>query len=161
LSKVIRWIGAASIAIAAVSVAGCGRAPTTSESWEDLAARPVRSPPDPQRIAGTYRRTEPATGTLALSRSGDAFRVVLAAAGRPDGGGTAADCRIGARGPLIDGSIRAVALPPEPTEDPADAWVVTPSETVTVRLEGREAIVWTRAEACPFGSNPSGRYVRE
>ncbi|WP_313575491.1 hypothetical protein [Brevundimonas sp.] len=159
-------IPASGLGLAAVLMA-CGPAPAEAPvAAPAVEAAPVTpaTAPAAERSAD-FRRTDPAQADLKLIEEGDEWRVVIRAGGVPNGGATAADCELQARGAQDrDDVIHAKLIPfeGELNELPA-ADIGADAPVVTVRVGPEGAFVEDSTAAgrfCGMGSDISGFYSR-
>ncbi|MGX8272256.1 hypothetical protein ACWQV9_06205 [Brevundimonas diminuta] len=153
----------------AAALMACGpapaEAPAAAPKAEDAAAAaPVTAPAVAERSAD-FRRTDPAQADLKLIEEGAEWRVLIRAGGVPNGGATAADCELQARGAQDrDDVIHAKLIPFEgEVNELTAADIGADAPVVTVRVGPEGAFVEDSAAAgrfCGMGSDISGFYKR-
>ncbi|MFB7879627.1 hypothetical protein [Brevundimonas diminuta] len=153
----------------AAALMACGPAPaeapsTAPKAKDAAAAAPATAPAVAERSAD-FRRTDPAQADLKLIEEGAEWRVLIRAGGVPNGGATAADCELQARGAQDrDDVIHAKLIPFEGEVNEltaADIGADAPVVTVRVGPEGAFVEDSTAANRfCGMGSDISGFYSR-
>ncbi len=153
----------------AAALMACGPAPAEApaaapKADDAAAAAPATAPAVAERSAD-FRRTDPAQADLKLIEEGAEWRVLIRAGGLPNGGATAADCELQARGAQDrDDVIHARLIPFEGEVNEltaADIGADAPVVTVRVGPEGAFVEDSTAANRfCGMGSDISGFYSR-
>lgn len=153
----------------AAALMACGpapaEAPAAAPKAEDAAtAAPSTAPAVAERSAD-FRRSDPAQADLKLIEEGAEWRVLIRAGGVPNGGATAADCELQARGAQDrDDVIHAKLIPFEGELNEltaADIGADAPVVKVRVGPEGAFVEDSTAANRfCGMGSDISGFYSR-
>ncbi|MGX5635048.1 hypothetical protein ACWKV8_01555 [Brevundimonas diminuta ATCC 11568] len=153
----------------AAALMACGpapaEAPSTAPKAEDAAAAAPATAPAVAERSADFRRTDPAQADLKLIEEGAEWRVLIRAGGVPNGGATAADCELQARGAQDrDDVIHAKLIPFEGEVNEltaADIGADAPVVTVRVGPEGAFVEDSTAANRfCGMGSDISGFYSR-
>lgn len=111
---------------------------------------------------GRYEATGPIGATLELSGPVDGhWQVELRGGALPDGGATAADCELRARGPLERGRIDAAVVPFEGVlMSVTAADLARHPARVRITLEGQRAMVEADTGLCAMGAEFDGEYRR-
>ncbi|MCZ4106773.1 hypothetical protein O3U67_01625 [Brevundimonas diminuta] len=140
-------------------------APAAAPKAEDAAAAAPATAPAVAERSADFRRTDPAQADLKLIEEGAEWRVLIRAGGVPNGGATAADCELQARGAQDrDDVIHAKLIPFEGEVNEltaADIGADAPVVTVRVGPEGAFVEDSTAANRfCGMGSDISGFYSR-
>jgi len=153
----------------AAALMACGPAPAEApaaapKADDAAAAAPATAPAVAERSAD-FRRTDPAQADLKLIEEGAEWRVLIRAGGVPNGGATAADCELQARGAQDrDDVIHARLIPFEGEVNEltaADIGADAPVVKVRVGPEGAFVEDSTAANRfCGMGSDISGFYSR-
>ncbi|SJM70679.1 hypothetical protein FM111_15300 [Brevundimonas diminuta 3F5N] len=153
----------------AAALMACGpapaEAPAAAPKAEDAAApAPAMAPAAAERSAD-FRRTDPAQADLKLIEEGGEWRVLIRAGGVPNGGATAADCELQARGAQDrDDVIHAKLIPFEgEVNELTAADIGADAPVVMVRVGPEGAFVEDSTAAgrfCGMGSDISGFYSR-
>ncbi|OWR22904.1 Uncharacterised protein [Brevundimonas diminuta] len=153
----------------AAALMACGPAPAEApaaapKADDAAAAAPATAAAAAERSAD-FRRTDPAQADLKLIEEGAEWRVLIRAGGLPNGGATAADCELQARGAQDrDDVIHARLIPFEGEVNEltaADIGADAPVVTVRVGPEGAFVEDSTAANRfCGMGSDISGFYSR-
>jgi hypothetical protein len=153
----------------AAALMACGpapaEAPAAAPKAEDAAATAPATAPAVAERSADFRRTDPAQADLKLIEEGAEWRVLIRAGGVPNGGATAADCELQARGAQDrDDVIHAKLIPFEGELNEltaADIGADAPVVTVRVGPEGAFVEDSTAASRfCGMGSDISGFYNR-
>lgn len=153
----------------AAALMACGpapaEAPAAAPKAEDAAAAAPATAPAAAERSADFRRTDPAQADLKLIEEGAEWRVLIRAGGLPNGGATAADCELQARGAQDrDDVIHAKLIPFEgEVNELTTADIGADAPVVTVRLGPEGAFVEDSTAAnrfCGMGSNISGFYSR-
>lgn len=123
------------------------------------AAHPANGVDPP---AGRYSALGPAHATLEISEAADGhWQLALRGGALPDGGATAADCELQARGALETGRIDATVVPFEGLlMSVTEADLAAAPSRVTVTLDGARASVDADTGLCPMGTTFDGDYQR-
>jgi hypothetical protein len=153
----------------AAALMACGPAPAEApaaapKADDAAAAAPATAAAAAERSAD-FRRTDPAQADLKLIEEGAEWRVLIRAGGLPNGGATAADCELQARGAQDrDDVIHARLIPFEGEVNEltaADIGADAPVVKVRVGPEGAFVEDSTAANRfCGMGSDISGFYSR-
>ncbi|MGN7097686.1 hypothetical protein [Brevundimonas vancanneytii] len=153
----------------AAALMACGPAPAEApaaapKADDAAAAAPATAAAAAERSAD-FRRTDPAQADLKLIEEGAEWRVLIRAGGLPNGGATAADCELQARGAQDrDDVIHAKVIPFEGEVNEltaADIGADAPVVKVRVGPEGAFVEDSTAANRfCGMGSDISGFYSR-
>ena len=146
------------ILIVSLALAACVAQPAADQATTSAAPAEI----DP---SGTWRRTDPANGTLDVARDGANWRLTVLAAGLPAGAGTAADCELVAVGPLTGDSITGRLVPFEGRLGDISAEEIGPEPgRIEVSFAGDVATL-SESDAsgkhCGLGSDLAGTYRRE
>lgn len=153
----------------AAALMACGpapaEAPAAAPKAEDAAAAAPSTAPAVAERSADFRRTDPAQADLKLIEEGAEWRVLIRAGGVPNGGATAADCELQARGAQDrDDVIHAKLIPFEGELNEltaADIGADAPVVMVRVGPEGAFVEDSTAASRfCGMGSDISGFYSR-
>ncbi|RSB48038.1 MULTISPECIES: hypothetical protein [Brevundimonas] len=153
----------------AAALMACGpapaEAPAAAPKAEDAAAAAPATAPAVAERSADFRRTDPAQADLKLIEEGAEWRVLIRAGGVPNGGATAADCELQARGAQDrDDVIHAKLIPFEGELNEltaADIGADAPVVKVRVGPEGAFVEDSTAASRfCGMGSDISGFYSR-
>ncbi|ASD26815.1 hypothetical protein [Brevundimonas diminuta] len=153
----------------AAALMACGpapaEAPAAAPKAEDAAAAAPATAPAVAERSADFRRTDPAQADLKLIEEGAEWRVLIRAGGLPNGGATAADCELQARGAQDrDDVIHAKVIPFEGEVNEltaADIGADAPVVKVRVGPEGAFVEDSTAANRfCGMGSDISGFYSR-
>ena len=153
----------------AAALMACGpapaEAPAAAPKAEDAAAAAPATAPAVAERSADFRRTDPAQADLKLIEEGAEWRVLIRAGGLPNGGATAADCELQARGAQDrDDVIHAKLIPFEGEVNEltaADIGADAPVVKVRVGPEGAFVEDSTAANrCCGMGSDISGFYSR-
>ena len=153
----------------AAALMACGpapaEAPAAAPKAEDTAATAPATAAAAAERSADFRRTDPAQADLKLIEEGAEWRVLIRAGGLPNGGATAADCELQARGAQDrDDVIHAKLIPFEGEVNEltaADIGADAPVVTVRVGPEGAFVEDSTAASRfCGMGSDISGFYNR-
>jgi hypothetical protein len=153
----------------AAALMACGpapaEAPAAAPKAEDAAAAAPATAPAVAERSADFRRTDPAQADLKLIEEGAEWRVLIRAGGVPNGGATAADCELQARGAQDrDDVIHAKLIPFEGEVNEltaADIGADAPVVKVRVGPEGAFVEDSTAANRfCGMGSDISGFYSR-
>ena len=153
----------------AAALMACGpapaEAPAAAPKAEDAAAAAPATAPAVAERSDDFRRTDPAQADLKLIEEGAEWRVLIRAGGLPNGGATAADCELQARGAQDrDDVIHAKVIPFEGEVNEltaADIGADAPVVKVRVGPEGAFVEDSTAANRfCGMGSDISGFYSR-
>lgn len=153
----------------AAALMACGpapaEAPAAAPKAEDAAAAAPATAPAVAERSADFRRTDPAQADLKLIEEGAEWRVLIRAGGLPNGGATAADCELQARGAQDrDDVIHAKLIPFEGEVNEltaADIGADAPVVRVRVGPEGAFVEDSTAANRfCGMGSDISGFYSR-
>ena len=153
----------------AAALMACGpapaEAPAAAPKAEDAAAAAPATAPAVAERSADFRRTDPAQADLKLIEEGAEWRVLIRAGGLPNGGATAADCELQARGSQDrDDVIHARLIPFEGEVNEltaADIGADAPVVKVRVGPEGAFVEDSTAASRfCGMGSDISGFYSR-
>nr|WP_313428306.1 hypothetical protein [Brevundimonas diminuta] len=165
----LNLIPASGALILAAALMACGpapaEAPAAAPKAEDAAAAAPATAPAVAERSADFRRTDPAQADLKLIEEGAEWRVLIRAGGLPNGGATAADCELQARGAQDrDDVIHARLIPFEGEVNEltaADIGADAPVVTVRVGPEGAFVEDSTAANRfCGMGSDISGFYSR-
>ena len=153
----------------AAALMACGpapaEAPAAAPKAEDVAATAPATTLAAAERSADFRRSDPAQADLKLIEEGAEWRVLIRAGGVPNGGATAADCELQARGAQDRDDVIHAKLTPFEGEvnelTAADIGADAPVVTVRVGPEGAFVEDSTAASRfCGMGSDISGFYSR-
>ena len=165
----LNLIPASGVLTLTAALMACGPAPVETPAAapkaQDAAATAPATVEAADEKTADFRRADPAQADLKLIAEGDEWRLLIRAGGVPNGGATAADCELQARGPQDDdGVVHARLIPFEgEVNELTAADIGADAPVVTVRVGPEGAFVEDAAAAnrfCGLGSDVSGFYSR-